>query len=218
MVEYTEKNGFTRKLDLFQYRATIPKEVPEIYTKISDRVLKSGFKILEFTKSKEIKPYVKTVFDLINDTYNDIYGFAPLQEVESKEFSERFLPLLNPKFIKLVADKNDKIVAFVIAMPDISDGFKKANGKLFPFGFIHLLKAFKKSNQLNLLLGCVQGNIRNSGLNALMAKALFTSAIKEKLIVLDSHLIMEDNTKMRAVMERMDHTLYKKYRIFEKTI
>lgn len=218
MVKHTERNGFKKKLDLFQYRSIIPDNVPEVYSNIAERVLKRGFKILEFKKSKEIRPYVKTVFDLINETYTNIYGFAPLQEIESKEFSERFLPLLDPTYIKLIADKNNKIVAFVIAMPDISDGFKKANGKLFPFGFIHMLRAFKKATQLNLLLGCVQGSIRNSGLDALLADALFKSAIKGKLYVLDSHLIMEDNIRMRSIMERMDHTLYKKYRIFEKKL
>ncbi|MBL4569515.1 MAG: hypothetical protein JKY69_07795 [Flavobacteriaceae bacterium] len=218
MLSHIEHNGFQKKLDLFQYRAQLSDKIPEVYSKIAERVLRRGFKVLEFTKTKEIRPYVKTVFDLINETYTDIYGFAPLLEVEYKEFSERFLPLLNPKYIKLVADQNDKIIAFVIAMPDISDGFKKANGRLFPFGFIHLLRAFKKATQLNLLLGCVKGSIRNSGIDALLATVLFTSAIEGKLFVLDSHLIMEDNLKMRAIMERMDHTLYKKYRIFEKKL
>jgi predicted GNAT family acetyltransferase len=76
----------------------------------------------------------------------------------------------------------------------------------------------KKSQQLNLLLGCVKDNIRNSGIDALMTVALFESAKKANLKVLDSHLIMEENTKMRALMERQDYTIYKRYRIFEKRV
>ena len=218
MINHTERNGFKKKLDIFQYRATIPEKTANIYTKIAERASRSGYKILEFKKSKDVRPYVNDVFNLINKTYKDIYGFAPLDDIESKEFSERFLPLLKPQFIKLVLDATDKVVAFVVAMPDISEGFKKAKGKLFPFGFIHLLKAFKKTNQLNLLLGCVDENIRNSGLVALMNIALLNSARANNLTVLDSHLILEENTKMRAVMERMEHTIYKKYRIFEKSL
>lgn len=216
MVKHTERLGFTKKLDLFQYRGDIPEEIPEFYNKVAERVLARGFKLLEFNKSKNVRPYVKPVFDLINATYVDIYGFAPLREIESKEFSERFLPLLNPEYIKVVADKNDQIVAFVVAMPDISSGFRKAKGKLFPFGFIHLLRSFKHAHQLNLLLGCVDDKMRNSGIDALMAVSLFNSAKKGKLSVLDSHLIMEENTKMRALMERLDYQVYKKYRIFER--
>ncbi len=218
MVEHIERNGFSKKIDLVQYRAGIPENIPEFYQRVADRVGRHGFKLMEFKKSRHMRPYVKAVFDLINEAYSDIYGFAPLQEIESKEFSERFLPLLNPKFIKLVANKEGKIVAFVVAMPDISDGFKKAKGRLFPFGLVHLLLSFKKATQLNLLLGCVKDDIRNSGLDALMAVAMFNSAKEANLKVIDSHLVMEENVKMRAVMERLDGTIYKRYRIFEKSL
>ncbi|MDD7913059.1 hypothetical protein [Polaribacter ponticola] len=218
MINHLERNGFKKKLDIFQYSAKIPEKTEAIYTRIAKRATRSGYKILEFKKSKHVRPYVNEVFKLINETYKNIYGFAPLSDIESKEFSERFLPLLKPQYIKVVLDTSDKIVAFVVAMPDISVGFKKAKGKLFPFGFIHILKAFKKTNQLNLLLGCIDENIRNSGLVALMNIALLNSARENNLTVLDSHLILEENTKMRAVMERMEHKIYKKYRIFEKVL
>ena len=218
MVDFTEQNGFNKKLDLFQYRTTIPEEIPKFYKLVAERLLERGFKLLEFKKTKEVRPYVKPVFDLINDSYRDIYGFAPLQDRESKEFSERFLPLLKPQYIKGVLDQENNLVAFVIAMPDISEGFRKANGKLFPFGFIHLLHSFKTANQLNLLLGSVKESIRNSGIDALLAVGLFESAKKGNLEILDSHLIMEENTKMRALMERLNATVYKKYRIFEKKL
>ena len=196
----------------------MPQKTPEIYDKIADRVKRRGFKVLEFKKSKDVRPYVTPVFDLINETYKNIYGFAPLEDIESKEFSERFLPLLKPQYIKIVVDNTNKVVAFVVAMPDISNGFKKAKGKLFPFGFIHILRAFKQTNQLNLLLGCISEELQNSGLIALMAQSMYKSAKENGLTVLDSHLILEENTKMRGVIERMEHTIYKKYRIFEKTL
>ena len=165
-----------------------------------------------------MKPYVPIVFDLINETYIDIYGFAPLDETESKEFSDRFLPLLNPNYIKLVKDKNDVVVAFVIAMPNITKGFRKANGRLLPFGFIHLISALKTATQLDMLLGCVQQKHRNAGLDALMTVALFDSARKGNLTVMDSHVTMEENIQMRSTYERMNHEVYKKYRIFQKVL
>lgn len=218
MISHTERNGYKKKLDLLQYRIQLEDKTPEIYVKIAARVKKRGFEILEFTKSSEIKPYVKTVFELINQTYTDIYGFAPLDDTEAKEFSDRFLPMLNPKYIKLVKDKEGIVVAFVVAMPNITEGFRKANGRLLPFGFIHILKALKSATQLDMLLGCVQQDYRNSGLDAFMAVALFDAAREGGLTVMDSHLTMEENIKMRAAYERMNHTIYKKYRIFEKTL
>ncbi|MFC0875089.1 hypothetical protein ACE01N_00760 [Saccharicrinis sp. FJH2] len=218
MVDFTERRGYGKKLDLFQYRSTIPEIVPDVYYRIAERVKKRGFKVLKFKNSKEIRPYVQPVFDLINETYTDIYGFAPLDEQEAREFSERFLPLLNHEYIKVVVDPDNNVVAFIVAMPDISKGFKQAKGRLFPIGFAYILRSFKTTKQLNLLLGCVKTNLQNSGIDALMTVALFESANKGKLTTLDSHLIMEENLRMRALMERQDYTIYKKYRIFEKDI
>lgn len=218
MITHTERNGYHKKIDLFQYRVQLEDKAPEIYVRIAERVKSRGFEIVEFTKSKEVKPYVNTVFDLINEAYTDIYGFAPLDETEAKEFSDRFLPLLNPNYIKLVKDKNGVIVAFLVAMPNITEGFRKAKGRLLPFGFIHLMRALKTSKQLDMLLGYVKQEYRNAGLDALMTVSLFDAARKGGLTVMDSHVTMEENVKMRATYERMNHTIYKKYRIFEKRL
>tara|TARA_R110002124_G_scaffold278506_2_gene450536 strand:- start:4395 stop:5513 length:1119 start_codon:yes stop_codon:yes gene_type:complete len=218
MISHTERNGYQKKIDLFQYRVQLEDKTPTIYLKIAERVKNYGFKIVEFTKSKEIKPYVKTVFNLINETYTDIYGFAPLDDREAKEFSDRFLPMLNPNYIKLVKDKEGVIVAFLVAMPNITKGFRKANGRLLPFGFLHILKALKSTTQLDMLLGCVQQKHRNAGLDALMTVALFDSARKGNLTVMDSHVTMEENVQMRSTYERMNHEIYKKYRIFQKAL
>lgn len=218
MIHHIQRNGFEKKVDLFQYRCPTPESVPAVYTRVSERILQRGFSILEFTKTRQIRPFIQPIFELINETYTDIYGFAPLTEIEAKEFSERFLPLLNPGFIKVVLDREEKPAAFVVGMPDISKGFKRAKGRLFPFGFIHILLSLRTSKQLNLLLGCIKTKYQNSGLDALMAVSMLEAAIKGKLNVLDSHLVMEDNVKMRAIYERLNGEVYKKYRIFEKSL
>ncbi|NVK53511.1 MAG: hypothetical protein HWD85_11300 [Flavobacteriaceae bacterium] len=218
MITHTERNGYVKKIDLFQYRILLESKTPDIYKKVAQRAKDRGYKILEFTKTKNIKLYIKPIFDLINESYADIYGFAPLKDKEVKEFTQRFLPLLNPNFIKVVIDKEKNVVAFVAAMPNISKGLKKANGRLLPFGFLHIIKALKQTKQLDMLLGCVKEDCRYFGIDALMAVAIFDSARKAKLTHIDSHLTMEENIKMRATYERMNHTVYKKYRIFEKTL
>lgn len=218
MINHTERNGYEKKLDLVQYRIDTPEIIPEVYKRVAERVQNHGFDLVGLKKSKEMRPYIQPVFDLINETYTDIYGFAPLTETESKEFSERFLPLLNPEYIQLVKDKEGQLAAFMVAMPNISKGFKKANGRLFPFGFIHILRALKTARQLDLLLGCVKTKYQNSGLDALMAVSQLEAARKGNLDIMDSHVVMEENTKMRAIYERLGGRIYKRYRIFEKKL
>lgn len=218
MIHHMERNEYTKSIDLVQYRADVPKTISSTYDVMFQRVTEAGYRILEFTSTKKIRPYIPEVFALLNKTYTEIYGFAPLDDKEITEFSERFLPFLDARFIKVVFDQQDKIVAFLVAMPDISEGMRKAKGKLLPFGFIHILRSGKKSKQLNLLLGSVEPSLRIKGVVSLLAVKVIESAQKAGMELFDSHLIMEDNAKMRAMYERFDAKVYKTYRIFEKDL
>lgn len=218
MIRYMETRGYGKKLDLVQYRFDLPDPLPDIYHKIAERVIRKGYKALEFTRTKDIRPWITPVFDLINASYKKIYGFSALTEEEAHEFSNRFLPILNPNFVKLILDANDKLVAFVIGMPDMSKGLRRAKGRLFPIGFIPVLWSMKTSRQLNLMLGGIEESKRNLGLDSLMAVKMIDSAAKSGFKILDSHLVMETNVKTRAEFERIGAVMYKKYRIFNKTI
>jgi hypothetical protein len=218
MIRFMEARAYGKKLDLVQYRFDLPYPLPEIYHKIAERVLRKGYKSVEFKRIKDIRPWVSPVFDLINASYQKIYGFSALTEEEAHEFSNRFLPILNPKFVKLVLDADNKLVAFLIGMPDMSKGLKMAGGRLFPLGFIPVLWSMKTTRQLNLMLAGIEESKRNLGLDSLMAVKIIESASQAKFKFLDSHLVMETNLKTRAEFERLGALMYKKYRIFNKTI
>jgi hypothetical protein len=219
MIDFMEENGYRKKIDLVQYRMPLEQALPEIYDRVANRVLERGhYYVREFKRTRKVRPYILPVFDLINETYRHIYGFAPLSEKEAQEFSNRFLPILNANFIKLIFDEKDELVAFIIAMPDLSKGLRISRGRLFPFGFIPVLWSMKKSKQLNLLLGCIKESKRNRGLDTVLAVKLMQSARKASYTLLDTHCVMETNKAMRAEYERLNAELYKKYRIFTKTL
>jgi hypothetical protein len=134
------------------------------------------------------------------------------------DFANRFLFLINPAFIKIVLNKNEEVVAFVLGMDDISKGIQKARGRLVPFGWIHLILAARRSKQLNLLLGAIRSDYQGRGLDMLMGAKLIESARKRGKSTLDSHLELEYNHKVRAEMERMGGKVYKRFRIFQKEL
>jgi hypothetical protein len=218
MIDFMGKAGYGKKLDLVQYKLPVPDPLPEIYPRIAERVLSRGYRVAEFTRTKDVRPHVVPAFNLINETYKHIYGFAALTDQEAKEFANRFLPILNPRFIKVIYDEQDEIVAFIVAMPDMSKGLRASRGKLIPFGFLQVLWAMRKTRQLNLLLGCIKENKRNLGLNTVLAVKVIEAANQAGYKLIDTHLIMESNTKMRAEYERLGAEMYKKYRIFSKIL
>ncbi len=220
MPKLVESEGYAKDIDYFVYKIDVPKEMPEFYQKIYERAEKRGnFEVREFKSKKQIKPWIRPVLSLMNECYmqNNIYGYAPLDEKEMDDLAKRYLPVLNPNFIKVVT-KDGEVVAFIIGMPDMGAGIQKARGRLFPFGFIRVLRAAKKTRQLDLLLGAIKDKYRGMGLDVLMGVKMLQSAQAAGYEILDTHHEMETNVKVRAEMERMGGKVYKKYRVYQKAL
>jgi len=215
-----ENEGYAKDIDYFVYKIDVPKEMPEFYKRIYERSAKRGtFDIIEFTSKKQLKPWIRPILALMNETYmqNNIYGYAPLSEKEMDDLAKRYWSVLNPHFIKVVA-KDGEPAAFIIGMPDMSVGMQKAKGKLLPFGFIHILRSAKRTKQLDLLLGAIKEKYRGMGLDVLMGVKMIQSALDAGYEFMDTHHEMEANVKVRAEMERMGGKIYKKFRVYQKAL
>ncbi|HDS07804.1 MAG TPA: hypothetical protein ENO05_09270 [Bacteroides sp.] len=212
--------GFEKELDLVVYKIPIPEKTPELYLKIAERarVNNPDIRLREFTRRKELKPMIRPIFSLINETFTHIYGFMPFTLEEMDDFANRYLMIMDPGYIKVIENGAGETVAFIIAMPDISKGIRRSGGYLFPFGFLHILFSGLRSKQLNLLMGAVRPDYQNRGLDAIMGSAMLESARKGKMAYMDSHLEMETNTRVRAEMEYMGGKVYKVYRIFGRSL
>ena len=220
MPGYVADLGYTKDIDYFVYKLDVPKEMPELYKKLYERIMKRGsFRILEFKKKKELKPWIVPIFTLMNECYinNNIYGYAPLDEKEMNDLAKRYLPVVDPRFVKAVLH-GDEVASFIIAMPDMTAGIQKCRGRLFPFGFIHVLRAAKKTKQLDLMLGAIKEKYRGYGLDALMGFKTFESAWEAGYEIMDTHHEMEANVRVRAEMERMGGKKYKLFRVFKKAL
>lgn len=220
MKRFVEQKHFQPFVTLYQYEVPLNKALVARYLPITDRVLRNlNVRVVEFRSTRAIRPYVQRVFNLINSTYTDIYGFTKVSEKEAADFGKRFLPLLNPKLVKLIVDKDDEVVGFVIAMPDLSRAIRKSRGRIFPTGWFHLLREMKTSKRLALLLGGVDTAMQHKGLDAVLGVRLMQSALDLGFTVMDSHLIMKDNIKMRREIERLDnYRRYKEYTIYSRMI
>ena len=215
-----ESFGYVKDIDYVVYRLEVPKEFPEFFQKIYDRARRKGnFEVLEFHKKKDFKNYIKPILYLMNECYSgsDIYGYTPLEEQEMEELAARYLPLLDPRFVKGVT-KDGEVVAFIIGMPNLVEGIQKAKGRLLPFGLFKILRASKKTKQLDFLLAAIKEPYRGRGLDVLMGMKMFVSAQEARMEVIDTHHEMETNHRVRAEMVRMGGEIYKRFRIYQKSL
>jgi len=213
-----ESEGYSKEVDLVNYLIPIPDQLPPVYTKAYERYSRNGnVEIIEFSSKKQLKPYIIPVLELMNQTFSDIYGYVPLNDAEKAEFAQRYLPILDPQYVK-VAKSGNEMVGFIVALPDMTSGIIAAGGKLFPFGIFKILKEMKKSKKLMLMLGGIKKEFRAKGIDVLLGIKLLNSASKNNKDLLDSHLILEENARMRAECERMSGKIIKRFRIYQKNL
>ena len=220
LIGHLEALGYEKDIDLVVYKIQIPDHTLKFHRLVTERAFQNNpnLKLLEFTRRKDLKPWIRPIFTLINETFTEIYGFMPFTLEEMDDFANRYLLIMDPRLIKVVVDEKQDPVAFVIAMPDISEGIKKSRGYILPIGILHILIAGRRTKQLNLLLGAVRPDYQNRGLDIVVGAAVLESARKQKMKFLDSHLEMESNTRVRSEMEHMAGKVYKTYRVFGKTL
>ncbi len=221
MPELLEKRGYQKKIDLVVYKVPIPDQLPPVHQRVYERAMLNNqgkIKIYEFETRKQLKPWIIPVLRLLNETFKDIYAFSPFEDYEMEEFANRYIYLLDPAFVKVITDLQDNPIAFIIGMPDISQGVIKARGRLIPFGIWQILRSQKKTEQLNLLLGGIKEEYRGKGLDTILGKLILESAHEKGFKYIDSHLELENNYRVRREMERMGGQVYKRYRIYYKPL
>ncbi|MGB4204808.1 MAG: hypothetical protein WBJ84_04220 [Bacteroidales bacterium] len=218
LVKLVENEGYSKEIDCFAFRLPMDFKLPEKHRLIYERVQKSTrYKILEFTSRWQLKPYIVPILRVMNKCYQDIYGFIPMEEKEMKEFANRYLPILDPKFVK-VATLQEEVIGFVVGLPNISRGLQKSGGYLWPFGLFHILRAMKKTKQIDLMLGGVKPGYQGLGLDLLMGFKLVDSAKAAGFEQIEVHLILETNYKMLAEVLRLNADPHKRFRVFQKAL
>ncbi|MCB0770841.1 MAG: hypothetical protein KDC00_10605 [Flavobacteriales bacterium] len=214
-----ELQGYAKFTDAVVYRVDVPAVLPELYTRVSERLLTGGrFRLLSFTSRRQLKPWVIPVLRLVNETYQDLLGFVTMDESAMRKLADQYLPVLDPKLVKIVIDEQLHVVAFVVAMPDMSAGIVKANGRLFPLGWWHILQAMKRTDQLDLFLGAVRKDVQGRGFTCALGVYLMAAARERGLTHIDSHLVLETNHRMRAELDRLGGKVWKRYRIYSKAL
>jgi len=220
MPRFVERQGYTKDVDYIVYKIEIPKELPGFYKRIYERLKRRGtFEIIEFSKRRELKKWVKPILSLMNKCYieSSIYGYAPLDDKEIEELGKRYLPIIDPRFVKGVI-KDGELVSFIIGIPDMTEGIQKVKGRLFPLKFLKILRAEKETRQLDLLLGGIDKKFRGIGLDVLMGSKMIMSAHEAGMEIIDTHHELESNLKVRAEMEKMGGKIYKRFRIYRKNL
>jgi len=158
------------------------------------------------------------VLRFMNETYTEIYGFLPLSDEIIDRTVQRYAHISDPNLLKVLRNEQGDLVAFIFGIKDVTEGFKKARGRLFPLGYFKLLHQQKQSKRLDLLLGAIREDYRGRGLDMVLAVSMIRSAHDLGMEFVDTHHELESNRLVRAEMEKLGGILYKRHRIYRKDL
>jgi GNAT superfamily N-acetyltransferase len=175
-------------------------------------------KELNFTKTKDVLPYVDQMFDLFNESYASLSSFVAITEVQKEYFKKKYISFINPEYIKFVEDENHKLVAFAIVMPSFSKALQKANGKLFPFGFYHLLNARKNSDEVTFYLIGVHPTYQGKGAHAIIFNEYYHTFAARGIKTLIRTPELADNHAIHALWKDFKPVTHQKRCTFRKDI
>lgn len=222
-IKHFEAFGLVKEIDWIEYRIFPPKEVPERMMRVGSLIQeKYGLKIVKVKSCKELMKRFPnySYMDVIDLAYQPLYNFQPLTPAQKKYYSEMYFPLLNFDFATLVTNDKDELVGVGVGMPNISDALRKSQGKLFPFGWYHILKALKTKHikSFDLLLIAVRPDYQNKGVNSLFFIDQIPYFIKYGIESVETTAILEVNHKNQANFEYFEKLQHKRRRAYIKEI
>jgi ribosomal protein S18 acetylase RimI-like enzyme len=212
-----ESLGYVKDVDWLEFEVTIPNQLPEKIVRVEQVVKrKLGVRALEAKNAKEILPYARELFGVLNQAFAPIYAFVPLTDRQVDLYVKQYFSFIRPDFTKILLDANGRVAGFVIGMPSLSRAMQKAKGRLFPFGFLHLLAAMRKPKSIDLYLGAVRPDLQGRGVDALLMTEMNRSAIANGITSAESNIELEDNIKVQNHWKYYEARQHKRRRCYVK--
>ena len=219
--EHLIKLGLKQLAEWVEYKIKIfsEEEAPEKVKKFAEIIAKRyNLKSINFKSTKEIIPYVDKMFELLNITYSPLQTYVTIKQYQIDFYKEKFIKYIHPDFIKCVVDNEGNLIAFLITMPSFSRALKKMNGKLFPFGFLHIFKAQHFNDRVSLYLIGVDPKYQSKGATAILFNDLQQTFNKRGIVEVETNPELVENKAIQAFWKNYESTLHKRRATFTKKI
>lgn len=215
--EHLERLGYVKAKDWVEYEITVPKEPVKAISKVAQAAMqRSKLHVLKVKKKKDVLKYAPQMFEVFNNAYRHLYGVVPLTERQITLAIKQYFGMILPEFAPFVINDKDELVGFGITMPSFSNALRKSGGELFPFGFIHLLRAMKVNDRADLYLIGVKEEYRGKGVNAILMDHIIRTFQQRGITRVESNPELEDNNLVQSQWKYFEKRQHKRRRVFIK--
>ena len=217
--EMLERLGFTKDVDWTQRTLEVSKELPSMFQFAN--LIEERFKVhvVQPHSMKEMgNRYGREIFHMYNEAFAPLNGFSPLTDKQIDAYLKTYVPILDKDFVALAVDANDTPIGFIFCVPSLSKAVKKSNGRLFPFGFINILKALKKNDTLEALIMGVMPEYQQCGIPVLLFKYLHENCIKRGIDTIIMNPQLEENYKVQSLFGDYKTTPFMRRRAYKRAV
>lgn len=219
---HMEALGYTKEVDWIQAAFKIPQEIPPKYARVAKLTKEMfGLHVKKLTNTDILKRgYGRKIFGLLNEAYASLFAYTELSNKQIDSYIKRYLPLVDKQLLPVIENENGEMVGVAITMNSLSYALQKTRGKLFPFGWYHLIRAlkWKKEDKIELLLIAVRPDYQGLGVNALFFNDLIPIYNKRNYKWAETGPQLEDNIKELTQWKPLHPSFTKRRRCYKKNI
>jgi GNAT superfamily N-acetyltransferase len=219
-LEHMERLGLRKDIDWIEYQIQVPEQIDPKIEHLSGRVMDHhGLRVVTYTDRKELYREAFEAFTIIDVAFSRLYGTVPLTPAVIKRAIDDYIPLVNLDYICSVKDNDGRIVAFGVMVPSLAKAFKRADGKLFPFGIVHMLRALRGRNDtLEMYFVAVDPAHQLFGVPALLMDTLLTRCIANGVQWCETGPMLETNGAVHSMWRYFEKEQHKRRRCYSKSI
>lgn len=213
------RRGYVKQVDWVELRIRIPDKLDPKISQLSEYLKKRKKLHVVNLGDKPIKILMRDLFALYNETYRVLFGVVPMTDEQMLKYTSEFLPMVDRRTTSFVYNEKDEMVAFGVCCPSLDRAMRKNRGRMFPFGWLPLLRALKgKNDTVDMLLIAVHPDLQGMGVNAIILDDMQHKLIKSGFRYAETGPMLELNHNILAQWDRFETEQHKRRRCFVKEL
>ncbi|TAL57624.1 MAG: hypothetical protein EPN85_13715 [Bacteroidetes bacterium] len=222
---HLEKLGYQKEIDWVEFRLTVGQAAFDKANRGAALIQKRyGIEVVHFKKMDELLPHSDAIFKILNDAFSELPYVSEFTPKMMDFYREKYIKLLNPEFVKMVKMKGRRTedggqsepVGFIVGLPCLAEAMQKANGSLFPLGFLHILKARKGKDVMDQMLTGVKKEVMSTGAGVILMAEIQKEMLSKGMKYIETTGIFETNTNAISNWKNYEHIQHKRKRCYRK--
>jgi hypothetical protein len=217
-----EALGFEKQIDYIETRIEFPQELPPLFQMIEKKVLPAaradGYRLVEGLTKGQVMKYAGQFWEVLEASFEHLYGVTPLDNTQKAFYQKRYFGYIDPRFLQLAVDGAGKLQGFFLGLPSLSRPFQRAKGRLWPLGFLHILRGFKQFDTVDFYFAGVHPHANSKKVFPLMALGMWRALKAAGVRYIETNRELETNMAVVNIWSRYNVVNRRRSRIFRKNL